>query len=88
MSALGFKARADLSLACFITWVEWIPHIHLLMVSMAAEPFLIHILADVCTKLLHSWYSNPGSSVRHSSSSRLMYQINFDAFLLLLLNLS
>ena len=46
-SALGFKARVDHMLACFITSAQWIPQIHLwcdptdlLMVTMTAEPFL------------------------------------------------
>ena len=33
MSALGFKARVDPSLVCFVSCVQWIPQIHLIKCS-------------------------------------------------------
>ena len=53
MSALGFKARVDPSLACFIACVQWIPQINLWCNACwppdgqhGSQAFLIHILVQ------------------------------------------
>ena len=50
MSAMGFKARVDASLMCFLTYVQWIPQIHLwwdtcwpLCSQHGSQSFLIHM---------------------------------------------
>ena len=58
-SALGFKTRADPSLACFLTCAQWIPQIHLWCDTCwlysgqhGSRAFLTHILADVLQALV------------------------------------
>ena len=58
MSPLGFKARVDPSLVCFVACMQWIPEIHLWCHTCwlyrgqhGSWAFLIHIPADVAASI-------------------------------------
>ena len=58
MPALGFKDRVDPSLVCFVTYMPWIPQIHLwynthlLTASMVVELFWSTYLQIMCPQAL------------------------------------
>ena len=77
-SALGFKGRVDLSLASFLTCMQWIPQIHLwcntcwpLSGQHGSWFFFIHVLADyISTSIgggLNPWLSIPQHNVLNHS---------------------
>ena len=59
MSPLGFKARVDPSLVCFVACVQWIPEIHLWCDTCwlyrgqhGSWAFSIHVPADASTSIV------------------------------------
>ena len=79
-SAPGFKARVDPLLVCYIVLYNGflrftcgVTHAYLLMASITAKPFLIHILTLVELEPnlgLNVWYSVRPNRLSHLGSSR------------------